>query len=248
MDSNFATPYIIKPIEYGADIVVHSLTKWLGGHGAAIGGIVIDSGKFDWSNPKFKLYNEPDESYHGLCFARDLGELNKIAFIIRIRLIPLRNLGACISPDNAWIFLQCIETLALRMQRHCDNALKVAHFLKDHSSVAWVRYPGLTSDPSYKVASKYFKNGYGAVVVFGHKGGYSAAIRFIDNLKLISHLANVGDAKTLALHLSSTSHCQLSEEERLASGLTPDLIRLSIGIENVDDIIEDIDSALRATR
>jgi O-acetylhomoserine (thiol)-lyase len=248
VDATFVTPYLMKPIDYGADIVVHSLTKWLGGHGTAIGGIVIDSGKFNWQNKKFKLYNEPDSSYHGIRFAYDLGNLNNIAFIIRMRLVPLRNLGACISPDNAWIFLQGIETLPLRMQRHCDNALKVAQFLNEHHLVEWVRYPGLEKDSSHNMAKKYLKNGFGAVVVFGIKGGYESAVKFIDNLSLISHLANVGDAKTLALHPSSTSHSQLSEEERQAAGLSPDLIRLSIGIENVNDIIEDIESALEKAK
>jgi len=244
VDSTFTTPYLFRPFNHGADIVCHSLTKWMGGHGVGIGGIVVDSGKFDWTDPKFKLYNEPDESYHGIRYAHDLGDLNPLAFIMRMRLVPLRNLGACISPDNAWMFLQGIETLPLRMERHCQNALKVAQFLKSHPKVAWVRYPGLEDDPSYPLAKKYLKNGFGGMVVFGAKGGYEASEKFINKLKLISHLANVGDAKTLALHPASTSHSQLSEEDQLASGLTPDLVRLSIGIENVDDIIADIDQAL----
>lgn len=244
VDSTFTTPYLLRPIEHGADIVVHSLTKWLGGHGTAIGGIVIDSGKFDWTDNKFKLFNEPDESYHGVRYARDLGELNPLAFIMRLRLVPLRNLGACISPDNAWTFLQGIETLPLRMERHSQNALKIAEFLKNHPRVDWVRYPGLPDDPSYKTATKYLKKGFGGMVVFGAKGGYRAAENFINNVKLISHLANVGDAKSLALHPASTSHSQLSEEDQKASGLTPELIRLSVGIEYVDDILEDIAQAL----
>jgi O-acetylhomoserine (thiol)-lyase len=243
VDATFTTPYLLKPIDYGADIVCHSLTKWLGGHGTGIGGIVVDSGKFDWTDKKFKLYNEPDEGYHGLRFAHDLGDLNSLAFILRMRLIPLRNLGACISPDNAWIFLQGIETLSLRMERHCENAMKVAQHLKSHSKVEWIRYPGLKDDPTYTVASKYLKKGFGGMVVFGIKGGRDAGEKFIESLKLFSHLANVGDAKSLALHPASTSHSQLSEEQQLESGLSPDLVRLSIGIENVNDIISDIDQA-----
>ena len=244
VDSTFTTPYLIRPIDYGANIVVHSLTKWLGGHGAGIGGIVVDAGNFDWTDPKFKLFNEPDPSYHDLRYAHDLGDLNPVAFILRMRLVPLRNLGAAISPDNAWIFLQGIETLPLRMERHCSNALKVAEYLETHPKVSWVRHPGLPSHPTYDVAQKYLKNGTTGMVVFGAKGGYDAAEKFINNLELISHLANVGDAKSLALHPASTSHSQLSEEQQAASGLTPELIRLSIGIENVDDIINDIDQAL----
>lgn len=245
VDSTFTTPYLLKPIEFGADIVVHSLTKWLGGQGTAIGGIVVDSGKFNWKDKKFKLFNEPDSSYHGLRYAHDLSELNHLAYIVRMRLVPLRNLGACISPDNAWIFLQGIETLPLRMQRHCDNAIAVAKYLKEHSKISWLRYPGLECDAAYPVAKKYLKNGFGGMVVFGVKSGYNGAVKFIENLKLISHLANVGDAKSLVLHPASTSHSQISEADQIASGLTPDLIRLSVGIENIDDIIEDIEQALK---
>jgi len=244
VDSTFTTPYLLKPLEHGADIVVHSLTKWLGGHGAGIGGIVVDSGKFDWTDSKFNLFNEPDESYHGIRYAHDLGDLNPLAFIMRMRLVPLRNLGACISPDNAWIFLQGIETFPLRMERHCRNAVQIAKYLKEHPKVAWVRYPGLEDDPAYPVAGKYLKNGFGGMVVFGVKGGAQAGEKFIDNVKLFSHLANVGDAKSLALHPASTSHSQLSEEQQRASGLTPELVRLSIGLENVNDLIDDIESAL----
>ena len=244
VDSTFTTPYLLRPIEHGADIVIHSLTKWIGGHGTGIGGIVVDSGKFDWKNPKFKLFNEPDTSYHDIRWAHDLGDLNDLAFIIRMRLVPLRNLGACITPDNAWMFLQGIETLHLRMQRHCDNALKTAEFLKNHPKVDWVRYPGLKDDPAFKLANKYLKNGFGGMVVFGIKGGAKAGKNFIENLNLISHLANVGDAKSLAIHPASTTHSQLSEQDQLASGLNPELIRLSIGIENIDDIIDDINGGL----
>jgi len=248
VDSTFTTPYLLKPIEFGADIVIHSLTKWIGGHGTALGGIVIDSGKFDWTDKKFRLYNEPDPSYHGLRYAHDLGELNNIAFAMRLRLVPLRNLGACLSPDNAWIFLQGLETLPLRMQRHCENALEVARFLSTHKYVKWVRYPGLPNDPDYSIASKYLKKGFGGMVVFGIKGGYEKAVKFIDNIKLFSHLANVGDAKSLVLHPSSTSHSQLSEEQQLQAGLTPDLIRLSIGLEHIDDIKEALDEALEISQ
>ncbi len=244
VDSTFTTPYLLRPIEHGADIVVHSLTKWLGGHGAGIGGIAVDSGHFDWTDSKFKLFNEPDDSYHGIRYAHDLGDLNPLAFIMRMRLVPLRNLGACISPDNAWIFLQGIETLPLRMERHCDNAMQIAKYLRNHPKVKWVRYPGLEDDPAHQVASRYLKKGYGGMVVFGVKGGAQAGEKFIDNVKLFSHLANVGDAKSLALHPASTSHSQLSEEQQRASGLTPELVRLSIGLENVNDLIDDIESAL----
>ena len=243
VDATFTSPFLLKSIEYGADIVVNSLTKWMGGHGTGIGGIVIDAGKFDWTDPKFKLYNEPDASYHDLRYAHDLGDLNPVAFIMRMRLVPLRNLGACISPDNAWMFLQGLETLPLRMQRHCENAINVARFLKTHPKVKWVRYPGLEDDPAYPVARKYLKNGFGGMVVFGIEGGLAAGAKFVEGLKLFSHLANVGDAKSLVLHPSSTSHSQLSEEQQKASGLTPDLIRLSIGIEHIDDIIGDLDFA-----
>jgi len=244
VDSTFTTPYLLRPLEHGADIVVHSLTKWLGGHGTAIGGIVVDSGRFDWTDPKFTLYNQPDESYHNLRYAHDLGDLTPLAFILRMRLVPLRNLGACISPDNAWMFLQGIETLPLRMERHCENALRVAQHLEKHPGVAWVRYPGLPGDPTYPIARKYLDKGFGGMVVFGTKGGYEAGKDFINNLKLISHLANVGDAKSLAIHPASTTHSQLTEAEQKAAGLAPEMVRLSIGIETVDDIIADIDQAL----
>jgi O-acetylhomoserine (thiol)-lyase len=246
VDGTFTTPYLLRSIECGADIVVNSITKWMGGHGAGIGGVVIDSGKFDWTDPKFKLFNEPDPSYHGIRYAHDLGDQNAIAFILRMRLVPLRNLGACISPDNAWLFLQGLETLHLRMERHCGNANSVALFLKDHPKVSWVRYPGLKDDPAHAVASRYLEKGFGAMVVFGIKGGMEGGKTFIEGLKLFSHLANVGDAKSLALHPSSTSHSQLSKAQQKDAGLTPDLIRLSIGIEHIDDIINDLESALEA--
>jgi O-acetylhomoserine (thiol)-lyase len=244
VDSTFTTPYLLNPIDYGADIVVHSLTKWLGGHGSGLGGIVVDSGKFDWTDPKFNLFNQPDPSYHGLRYAHDLGELNPLAFILRMRLVPLRNLGACISPDNSWIILQGIETLPLRMERHCSNALATAKFLQTHPKVAWVKYPGLENHHTYKTAKTYLKKGFGGMISFGIKGGLEQGKRFIENLQLFSHLANVGDAKSLALHPATTSHSQIAPEEQLEGGITPDLIRLSIGIEHIDDIIYDINQAL----
>ncbi|MFW5722030.1 MAG: PLP-dependent transferase, partial [Desulfohalobiaceae bacterium] len=228
----------------GADVVVHSMTKWLGGHGSGIGGIVVDGGRFDWSDTRFRLYNEPDPSYHGVRYARDLGELNHLAFILRMRLVPLRNLGACLSPDNAWIFLQGLETLSLRMQRHCENALQVAAFLENHPGVSWVRYPGLKNDPSHEAAAKQLVNGYGGMVVFGIRGGAAAGKKFIEGLSLFSHLANVGDARSLAIHPASTTHAQLSEDQQRAGGTSPDMVRLSVGIEHIDDIIADLEQAL----
>jgi len=244
VDSTFTTPYLFQPFDYGANIVIHSLTKWLGGHGAGIGGIVVDGANFDWTDKKFKLFNQPDESYHGVRWAHDLGDMNPIAFALRLRLIPLRNLGACISPDNAWFFLQGIETLPLRMERHCQNALNVAEYLKKHPKVSWVNYPGLKDDPTYPVASKYLKKGFGSMVAFGVKAGKAAAEKFINNVELFSHLANVGDAKSLALHPASTTHSQLNEQQLRETGITPEFVRLSIGIENIDDIIKDIEQSL----
>jgi len=246
VDSTFTTPYLLRPMEHGADIVIHSLTKWIGGHGTAIGGVVIDSGKFDWTDPRFRLYNAPEPSYHDLRFAKDLGPLSPLAFILRMRLVPLRNLGACLSPDNAWLALQGVETLALRMERHCANALAVARFLGGHAKVSWVRYPGLPGDPAHAVATKYLKKGFGGMVVFGLKGGSASGQRFIESLRLFSHLANVGDAKSLAIHPATTTHSQLSEADQRAGGITPDLVRLSIGIEHIDDILDDLRRALEA--
>ena len=244
VDSTFTTPYLQRPIEHGADIVVHSLTKWLGGHGAGIGGIVVDSGKFNWQSDKFPLMVEPEPSYHGVRWAYDLGDLNPLAYILRMRVVPLRNLGACISPDNAWMFLQGIETLPLRMDRHCENALAVAKHLQGHSAVEWVRFPGLEGDPSYALNQKYTDGKGGAMVIFGIKGGGEAGSKFIDSLGLFSHLANVGDAKSLAIHPATTTHSQLGEEEQRAGGITPELVRLSIGLESAGDLINDIDQAL----
>ena len=248
VDGTFTTPYLLRTIEHGADIVVNSLTKWIGGHGTAVGGIITDAGKFNWKGGRHKLFTEPDANYHGLRWALDLpAPLSSIPFALRVRLVPLRNLGACISPDNAWIFLQGLETLALRMERHCQNALFIAGHLAKHPKVSWVRYPGLKSDPSHATASRYLKNGFGGMVVFGVKGGYGAAVRLIDNIRLFSHLANVGDAKSLILHPASTSHSQLTEQQQLEGGLTPDLIRLSIGLEYIDDLVEALDEALALT-
>jgi O-acetylhomoserine (thiol)-lyase len=247
VDGTFTTPFLLRTIEHGADIVVNSLTKWIGGHGTAIGGIVTDAGTFDWKRGKHPLFTEPDDNYHGLRWAYDLPqELAPSAFALRLRTVPLRNLGANTSPDNAWFFLQGLETLPLRMERHSANALAAARFLVKHPKVDWVRYPGLETDPAFPVASQYLTKGmFGGMVVFGVKGGRPAGERFIDSLKLFSHLANVGDAKSLALHPASTSHSQLSEEQQRAGGLTPELVRLSIGLEHIDDILEDLDQALR---
>ncbi len=247
VDGTFTTPYLLRAIEHGADIVVNSLTKWLGGHGAAIGGIATDAGTFDWSDPKFELFNRPDRNYHGLRWAVDLPpDLRKIAFALRFRTVPLRNLGACLSPDNAWIFLQGIETLHVRMPLHSSNALKVAEHLSRHPKAAWVRYPGLPGDPTFPVASMYLKMGFGGMVVFGPRGGRAAGEKFIEGLTLFSHLANVGDARSLALHPASTSHSQLTDEQQRAGGLSPDLVRLSIGLENAEDILADIDRSLES--
>lgn len=244
VDSTFTPPPLLRPIDYGADIVIHSLSKWICGHGTAIGGAVIDAGKFDWSDPKFSLYNEPDKGYHGLRFGRDLSGTGNPAFITRLRTVGLRNMGSTLSPDSAWIFLQGLETLPLRMERHCSNAKAVAEFLKSHPGVEWVRYPGLEGDPSRAEAEKYLVRGCGGVVVFGPKGGYDKAVEIVDNIPLFSNLANVGDAKSLILHPASTSHSQLGERERLSAGVPSDLIRLSIGIENKDDIISALNSVL----
>ncbi len=247
VDATFSTPYLCRPIEHGADIVVHSLTKWLGGHGAGIGGIVVDSGKFNWTNGNFPLYDEPDSAYHGLRWGHDLPEpLASLAFILRMRTGPLRNLGACISPDNAWIILQGVETLHLRMERHCENALAVAKHLQASDAVEWVQYPGLEDNKNYAKAQKYLGGKGGSMVVFGIKGGAAKGSKFIDSLKLFSHLANVGDAKSLAIHPATTTHSQLTEEQQAAGGITPELIRLSIGIESIEDIIADIDQAIAA--
>jgi O-acetylhomoserine (thiol)-lyase len=247
VDATFTPPTLLRPIEHGANIVIHSLSKWIGGHGTGIGGIVIDAGNFDWSDPKFSLYNEPDGGYHGLRFAHDLGGLNHLAFILRLRTVGLRNVGPTLAPDAAWIFIQGVETLPLRIRKHSENTLAVARFLQKHPAVAWVRYPGLESDPGYPLARKYLKEGFGGVVVFGIKGGSANAVKVINNIALFSHLANVGDAKSLILHPSSTSHSQMSDDEQRAAGLHPELLRLSVGLEHIDDITEALDAALKLT-
>ena len=246
VDATFTTPYLLKPIDHGADVVVHSLTKWIGGHGTAVGGIVVDAGRFDWTDPKFATFNEPDTGYHGLRYAHDLGDLSPLSFVLRMRLVQLRNLGAALSPDNEWIFLQGLETLALRMERHSSNAAEIAAFLSDHPSVSWVRYPGLEKgNENYRTASKYLRNGFGGMVVFGIRGGRETGAKFIESLDLFSHVANVGDAKSLAIHPASTTHSQLSEDHLKVAGVGSDLIRLSIGIEDIGDIREDLGSALK---
>ena len=245
VDSTFSTPYLTRPLEHGADIVVHSLTKWMGGHGAGIGGLVVDSGGFNWAGGKHPLFDEPDNSYHGLRWGHDLPEpLAPLAYILRMRTVPLRNLGACIAPDNSWFLLQGIETLPLRMEKHCENSLAVAKHLSGHAAVEWVRYPGLESDSEYEKAQKYLDGKGGSMVVFGIKDGADAGKKFIEKLELFSHLANVGDAKSLAIHPATTTHSQLNEEQQAAAGITPGLVRLSVGIENIDDILEDLDRAL----
>jgi O-acetylhomoserine (thiol)-lyase len=247
VDSTFSTPYLTRPLDHGADIVVHSLTKWFGGHGAGIGGVVVDSGRFDWAAGRHPLFTTPDHSYHGLRWGVDLPEpLRPLAYILRMRTVPLRNLGACIAPDNSWFLLQGIETLPLRMERHCENALAVAKHLQQHPRVRWVRFPGLEGDPQFAASQKYLRGKGGSMVVFGIEGGREAGARFIDHLQLFSHLANVGDAKSLAIHSASTTHSQLNEEQQAAGGITPDLVRLSIGLEHIDDILADLDQALAA--
>ena len=246
VDATFTTPHIVKTIEHGADIVINSLTKWLGGHGTAIGGIVVDAGTFQWKdNPRFPQYNTPDESYNNLTWTKDIGALIPIAFAIRLRVILLRNVGACLSPDNAWIFLQGIETFALRIERHSQNALKTAEFLLTHPNVSSVHYPGLPQNASYKLATKYFKNNlYGGMIIIDVKGGREKTEQFIANLSLFSHLANVGDTKSLAIHPASTTHSQLTPEQIKESGISETYVRLSIGLEHIDDIIGDLQQAL----
>lgn len=239
VDATFSTPVLQHPIESGADVVIHSLSKWIGGHGAGIGGVVIDAGKFDWNNKRFSLYTEPDNGYHGAIWSQFPN-----AFITRLRTVGLRNQGPTLSPDANWIFLQGVETLPLRMERHSENALAVAKYLKNHPKVAWVRYPGLEGDPSYELAGKYLPRGKGGMVVFGVKGGVEEGIKVVDSLQLFSQLANVGDARSLCVHPASSTHSQLTQEQQCAAGLTPELIRLSIGIEHIDDIIADLEQAL----
>ena len=245
VDATCSTPYLTQPLAHGADIVVHSLTKWLGGHGTGLGGIVIDSGRFNWAGGKHPLFDNPDNSYHGLRWGHDLPDmLAPLAYILRMRTVPLRNLGACIAPDNSWQFLQGIETLPLRMERHCENSLAVAKHLKSHPGVEWVRFPGLEDDPEFTKNEKYLRGKGGSVVVFGIKGGAEAGANFINSLQMFSHVANLGDAKSLAIHPATTTHSQLSSEQQLAGGIRPELVRLSIGIEHIEDILTDLDQAL----
>lgn len=245
---NTVSPYILRPIDYGVDIVVYSATKFIGGHGTSIGGIIVDSGKFNWENGKFPLITDPEPSYHGLQFVEAFRPVGNIAYILKARVILLRDLGPALSPFNSFLFLQGLETLPLRMIKHGENALAVAEFLESNPLVNWVNYPGLKSSPEKSKAEKYLKKGAGAILGFGIKGGVEAGKKFIDSLELISHLANVGDAKTLAIHPATTTHQQLSEEEQIATGVTTDFIRLSIGLENIDDIIVDIEQALKKSQ
>ncbi len=242
VDNTFATPYLCRPFEYGAHIVIHSTTKWLGGHGTAIGGIIVDSGKFNWDNGFFPELVKPDETYHGISYTRDFG---KLAYIIKARVQLMRDIGACPSPFNSFLLLQGLETLFLRMERHCENALKLAEFLQENKNVSWVNYPGLPDHPSYENAKKYLENGFGSMLTFGIKGGFEAGKKFINSVELLSHLANVGDAKSLVIHPASTTHSQLTPEEQREAGVSPDMIRVSVGIEDIKDIFEDIEQALK---
>lgn len=246
VDNTFPSPYLLRPIDFGADIVVHSATKFIGGHGTSIGGVIVDSGKFDWkASGKFPGLTEPDPSYNGIVYADALGPA---AYITKARVQLLRDLGASLSPFNAWLLLQGLETLHLRVERHSQNALKVAQFLEDHNQVEWVSYPGLPSHESYELAKKYLPKGQGAIMTFGIKGGVEAGKKLIDSVKLFSHLANVGDSKSLIIHPASTTHLQLTEKEQAVAGVTPGLIRLSIGTESIDDILYDLEQAIAASQ
>jgi O-acetylhomoserine (thiol)-lyase len=244
IDNTFATPYLARPFEYGANIVVHSATKFIGGHGTSIGGVIVDGGNFQWAgNPRFANFNNPDDSYHGLVFA----SLGAAAFITKARVQILRDFGGCLSPFNAFLLLQGLETLSLRVERHVQNAQKVAEFLHDHPRVSRVAYPGLKDNPDYNAAKKYLPKGPGAILGFGIKGGAAAGKKFIESLQLFSHLANVGDAKSLAIHPATTTHAQLTEEQQISAGVSPDFIRLSIGLEDIEDILWDLEQALKQT-
>ena len=243
VDNTLPTPYLIQPLKHGADIVVHSTTKFIGGHGTAIGGAIVDSGKFDWTNGRFPSFVEPDPSYHGLRYVEALGPL---AYIIKVRVQLLRDIGAATTPFNSWLFLQGLETLPVRMERHSQNALRIAEFLEGHPAVGWVSYPGLKSHPQHEVAAKYHTHGYGAILGFGIKGGLEAGKQLIRHIELFSHLANVGDAKSLIIHPASTTHSQLTPDEQFETGVTPDFVRLSVGLETLDDLIDDLDQALKA--
>jgi O-acetylhomoserine (thiol)-lyase len=242
IDNTFATPYLCRPFEWGANIITHSTTKFIGGHGTSIGGVVVDGGNFDWAaSGRFSNFTTPDPSYHGVVYT----DLESTAFITKARVQVLRDVGACQSPFNSWLFLQGLETLSLRMDRHVQNTQTVAEFLEKHPRVSWVKYPGLPSHPDHALALKYLPKGAGAILGFGVQGGREAGAQFINRLKLVSHLANVGDAKSLAIHPASTTHSQLSEEEQIRAGVTPDFIRLSIGIEDIEDILWDLEQALK---
>ncbi|MBU8686748.1 homocysteine synthase [Priestia megaterium] len=246
IDNTVPSPYLLRPIDFGADIVVHSATKFLGGHGTAIGGVIVDSGKFDWeASGKFSDLTTPDPSYHGLVYTEAAGEA---AYITKARVQLLRDIGAALSPFNSFLLLQGVETLHLRLERHSENALKVAKFLEQHKLVEWVNYAGLPSHPSYSLAQKYLPKGQGAILTFGVRGGKNAAAKLIDSVQLFSHLANIGDSKSLIIHPASTTHQQLSKDEQKASGVTPELIRLSVGTEAIDDLLEDLDYALKASQ
>jgi O-acetylhomoserine (thiol)-lyase len=247
VDNTFgAAGYLVRPIEHGADIVVASATKWIGGHGTSIGGVIVDAGRFNWGNGRFPSFTEPSPGYHGLRFWDVFGEgspSGNIAFIVRARVEGLRDLGPALSPFNAFLLLQGLETLSLRVQRHVDNALTLARWLERHPAVAWVSYPGLPGHASHARARRYLRNGFGGVLAFGIRGGLDAGRRFIDGVRLASHLANLGDAKTLVIHPASTTHQQLAEAEREAAGVTPDLIRVSVGLEHLDDLRDDFEQA-----
>jgi O-acetylhomoserine (thiol)-lyase len=243
IDNTLPTPYLIQPLKHGTDIVVHSATKFIGGHGTAIGGVIVDGGTFDWTNGRFPEFVEPDPSYHGLRYVEALGPL---AYIIKARVQLMRDLGPATAPFNAWLFLQGLETLPLRMERHSQNALRIAEFLEGHPAVEWVSYPGLKSHPQHELAVKYHTHGFGAILGFGIKGGLEAGKQLIRHIELFSHLANVGDVKSLIIHPASTTHSQLNPEEQYETGVTPDYVRLSLGLETVDDLIADLDQALKA--
>ncbi len=245
IDNTFATPYLCRPIEHGADILVHSATKFIGGHGTSIGGVIVDSGQFPWDNGKFPVMTEPSPGYHGMRYYETFGDF---AYIMKVRVEQLRDLGPAMSPFNAFLFIQGLETLHVRMERHVQNAQQVAEYLDAHTLVSWVKYPTLPNSPYRELAAKYLPRGAGGIMTFGIKGGYEAGRRFIDSVELLSHLANVGDAKSLVLHPASTTHQQLSKEDRESGGTTDDMIRLSVGLEDVDDILWDIDQALQASQ
>jgi O-acetylhomoserine (thiol)-lyase len=245
IDNTFATPYLCKPIDFGADIIVHSATKFICGHGTSIGGVLVESGKFPWDNGKFPGMTEPSRAYHGVRFYETFGDFG---YTMKARCEILRAYGPALSPFNAFLFLQGLETLNLRMERHCSNAIAVAEFLKDHPAVTWVNYPGLPDSPYHGLARKYLPRGAGSIFTFGIKGGKEAGIRFIEGVEFLSHLANVGDAKTLVIHPASTTHRQLSEDEQAEAGVNPEMVRISVGLETLDDILWDIDQALRSSQ